>query len=577
MNLYGDGWAPAVLMAVLEQAKEGVLLTDETGLVRFLNLSAEHLCHRHRADLLGQPVISIWKDSGDARADAVAEYLAGRGMEIPDRLQLRDAEGRHSVELSHSRIAAAGTTWHLFLLRDVTDAWRRERCRNQLIAATDAARQAVIAVDAGGGIVHASPLVQTWLGYSQDELAGMNWRRLLAPGRDNRGAWRRLSMARDDTESRYEELRVRHRHGGSFWLSGKASRVREEDGGQGDHVALLVRRPDGGRLRALQVEVLERSICRHSLDEILNLICWRIDGLIADVATGVVLIDDAGRMKTVIGPGLPAAYKQVMQGVSIRSPNAGAGLAAYRAQSQWTVDIRHAPEWANRNESLAASGLDSCWSLPVRLGDGRIVGVLCLHSPHLPLPTVWHRHVAEMGTEMCALAVERDCLRRETPQALRTRQAQTAVWWQIDRVIAQAAIDSAPLAFILANMDRFWQVNERLGRPAGDRLLEVVAERFHEQVRTLDLVSHLGADEFVVVVPDCDAVRARALVMRLVGALEKPIRFEGRMLQLSASFGISLYPQDGRDGEMLHQQATAAMGRVKLAGGDGYRFYSLLS
>ena len=116
----------------------------------------------------------------------------------------------------------------------------------------------------------------------------------------------------------------------------------------------------------------------------------------------------------------------------------------------------------------------------------------------------------------------------------------------------------------LLDLDRFKEVNDTLGHPTGDRLLQLVAHRLTHSVRPGDLVARLGGDEFAVLLPTVrDAAAAREVAARLRAALSEPVRLDGMSFDLEASVGIALFPDHAPDFELLMQRADVAMYNAK--------------
>ncbi|KAB2342401.1 putative bifunctional diguanylate cyclase/phosphodiesterase [Actinomadura rudentiformis] len=116
----------------------------------------------------------------------------------------------------------------------------------------------------------------------------------------------------------------------------------------------------------------------------------------------------------------------------------------------------------------------------------------------------------------------------------------------------------------LLDLDRFKEVNDTLGHPTGDRLLQLVAHRLTHSVRPGDLVARLGGDEFAVLLPTVrDAAAAREVAARLRAALSEPVRLDGLSFDLEASVGIALFPDHAPDFELLLQRADVAMYNAK--------------
>ncbi|MGH3272943.1 MAG: putative bifunctional diguanylate cyclase/phosphodiesterase [Streptosporangiaceae bacterium] len=130
--------------------------------------------------------------------------------------------------------------------------------------------------------------------------------------------------------------------------------------------------------------------------------------------------------------------------------------------------------------------------------------------------------------------------------------------------LAQAARTQAAVGFLLLDLDRFKEVNDTLGHPVGDRLLQFVAHRLTHSVRPGDMVARLGGDEFAVLLPSVkEAAAAREVAARLRAALAEPIRIDGMSFDIEASVGIALYPEDATGFELLLQHADVAMDLAK--------------
>jgi diguanylate cyclase (GGDEF)-like protein/PAS domain S-box-containing protein len=146
---------------------------------------------------------------------------------------------------------------------------------------------------------------------------------------------------------------------------------------------------------------------------------------------------------------------------------------------------------------------------------------------------------------------------------------------RMEIAIANAARHSNKLALLFVDLDRFKLVNDSLGHGIGDKLLKAVAERMQDGVRHTDTVSRLGGDEFVVLLSQVKATEDAARVARkLIAALSKPYMIEEHELRLSASVGISIYPDNGSEAGVLLRNADASMYSAKEAGRSQYQFYS---
>lgn len=145
---------------------------------------------------------------------------------------------------------------------------------------------------------------------------------------------------------------------------------------------------------------------------------------------------------------------------------------------------------------------------------------------------------------------------------------------RIKGAISRARQANSLFAILFVDLDRFKTINDSLGHAAGDRVLRTVAERFANAIRPTDVIARLGGDEFAVLIEEVKSPRATTVVAhKLTGALLDPIPEDDLNLNISASIGISLYPNDGSDPDTLLSNADAAMHEAK-ASHESYRFFS---
>lgn len=141
--------------------------------------------------------------------------------------------------------------------------------------------------------------------------------------------------------------------------------------------------------------------------------------------------------------------------------------------------------------------------------------------------------------------------------------------------LAQAKKAGHGLAMLFLDLDRFKLINDSRGHSVGDALLEAVALRLQATVRDSDTVARFGGDEFVIMLPAlAQSVDAANVAQKVVAAFTKPFAAGGQELHVTASVGLSIYPEDGEDSETLLKQADTAMYRAKERGGNRVQFYA---
>ena len=145
----------------------------------------------------------------------------------------------------------------------------------------------------------------------------------------------------------------------------------------------------------------------------------------------------------------------------------------------------------------------------------------------------------------------------------------------LERTLSRAGRQRTRSALVFLDLDGFKAVNDGLGHAAGDTVLQTMAERLRAGTRSSDLVARIGGDEFTVLLQNLARADDAALVARgLLDRLAKTCRTDNHDVTLSASAGISVYPEDGTDADTLLRNADLAMYRAKQEGKNTYRFFT---
>lgn len=140
---------------------------------------------------------------------------------------------------------------------------------------------------------------------------------------------------------------------------------------------------------------------------------------------------------------------------------------------------------------------------------------------------------------------------------------------------AQAKRDGRRIAVMFLDLDRFKVINDTLGHAVGDKLLVQVAQRLKACLRSSDTLARLGGDEFAVLLPQArEGTGAADVAMKITAAIAEPIPVDGYSLHVTASIGISLFPEDGSRAETIVKNADTAMYRSKDRGGNQFTFFS---
>jgi diguanylate cyclase (GGDEF)-like protein len=140
--------------------------------------------------------------------------------------------------------------------------------------------------------------------------------------------------------------------------------------------------------------------------------------------------------------------------------------------------------------------------------------------------------------------------------------------------LAAAERHGRVLALLFVDLDGFKDVNDTFGHAGGDTVLAEVARRLQATLRVGDTLARLHGDEFVVLLPEVSNPRdAGRLASDLLTEIAKPMELEGRELRVSASIGVSVYPDDAREASHLLRAADVAMYRAKVAGKNAVNYF----
>ncbi len=141
--------------------------------------------------------------------------------------------------------------------------------------------------------------------------------------------------------------------------------------------------------------------------------------------------------------------------------------------------------------------------------------------------------------------------------------------------LAVSKREQKDLGLILLDLDGFKEVNDSLGHPAGDQLLIQVAQRLQDSIRESDTVARLGGDEFVVILTNIKQENNLALLaQKILATLSAPYTLGDEQVEIAASLGITIYPEDGTKSTLLLKNADTAMYHAKAAGKGQIKFYT---
>ena len=309
------------------------------------------------------------------------------------------------------------------------------------------------------------------------------------------------------------------------------------------------------------------------LRDVLVEVCRIIERYDPSFIPSVLLRDSiSNTLHSGIGPSLPKAYLDSVDGAPI-GPNIGTcGPAAWYGELAVSADLSKDPKWAPIRAMAEMAGVAHCWSMPIKDPAGEVLGTLALYGrrPRLPLPEHvallrdWARVASTALERTRSIARLKHDARHDSLTSLPNR---AAIFERLDSAI-QKVRPEMPLAVYFVDLDGLKALNDTLGHDVADEMIREVAQRLLNTVRENDFVGRFGGDEFIVASEDVgDAMHAGQLGERLLAAIAQPLPGLGARV-ITASIGIALIRTSGIEAREAIRRSDTAMYEAKRTGRD---------
>ena len=302
--------------------------------------------------------------------------------------------------------------------------------------------------------------------------------------------------------------------------------------------------------------------------------------LTADMTARIRLDEDLRRFRTAMDATADAIFLIDRSGMAFVDVNATAcRMLGYEREDFLALGQRHAGGAARErlhelyDKLLAGDQSGAMAELLVQRKDGSQVAVEV------------QRRTLRSGASWILVAVARDITERKEAEQRLMKLAhfdtltglpnRSQFYSSLTRALEQAAEHRWSVGVLFLDVDRFKNINDTLGHPCGDELLRQFATRLVDSLRVRDTIGRFGGDEFaaILMLPE-GPQSALAVVDKIREALRRPFDLSGHEVTVTASIGITVYPDDGLDADTLIKYADTAMYRAKEAGRDAFRFFT---
>jgi len=320
--------------------------------------------------------------------------------------------------------------------------------------------------------------------------------------------------------------------------------------------------------------VLEMIAGRKPLSEIFDHIVNMVERQFSDVSGCLMVLRD-GRLHVAAAPNLPADFTRAIDGIRASRALGTSAVAAHLRRPVYSHDVTNGDfgEIARRHD------LASCSSLPIATGSGRLLGTLDLYQKRPSRPSASQIKFLQATLRSAAIAIEHrqmtDALEHQAyHDSLTGLPNRTLFRQRLQKSIAEAIASQKSVSLLYIDLDQFKLINDTMGHYFGDQMLRMVAGRLGESIREQDMLARISGDEFVVIAPNLDGTEAaRDLCENVLRNLREPFLMKGQEIFVTASIGISRFPEDATDPESLLQRADGAMYRAKHGGKNRFVWY----
>ncbi len=583
----------SLLRATLESTADGVLVVDNLGKISTYNQQFAEMWR------LPPQVLSSGKDEDalnfvldqlrdpDQFREKVSALYTYTDRESFDTIEFKD--GRIFERYSRPQLVEGQTIGRVWSFRDVTEHRRAEEQlreseeRFRLIA--ENVGDLVAMVDTEGRRIYNSPSYRTVFKDDEIQPDSDSFKEIHPDDRE-----RVKAIFHETVETgvgRRTEFRFVLKDGGIRYIESEGRVIRDAAGKVSKVV--VVSRDISERKRAEQRERMEHAVTRvlaesetlaEAIPKILQTICetlnwdcgarWSMDERKKAVACVEAWSIPEKAFTDFIAEVREMTFQPTHRGLVRQVWMSGT--------PHWIPDVSR-DEGFQRAQLAAKAGLHGAFAFPVLAGNVTLA-VLEFFSREIrnPDPSLLQmvRVIgSQIGQFMARKQAEENLLYVATHDTLTGLPNRYMFNQRFAHALNNAQRYRKTMALLFLDLDRFKFINDTLGHPFGDRLLQEAAARLRMCLRESDTIARFGGDEFVALIEDFNEPGdVISVAQKILHALRWPFMLQGETCHLTASIGISLYPNDGADLASLLKNADIATYRAKEQGKNNYLFYS---
>ncbi|REG78462.1 EAL domain-containing protein [Marinomonas pollencensis] len=572
-----------LFVQTLEQAMDGVVVIDSRNNIILYNKAAENLWGFSHDEVMGKNVKILVPDNikpnHDKYVNANRETGVNKIVGMSRDIEIVRKDG--SIKwgsFSISKVEVDGKILYTAFVKDVTEMVVQRKRIEMLSLVTDKTDNAIFITDSQWNVVYINKGFSNILGYQEADILGRSPISVISPvAYGNKVAAIRASLQKGEAVKL--EAPALTKDGREVWCSVMANPV-FNDAGELTNIVTVMSEITATKLHeVLHANILGAIAKDKPLEVIMEVACREISRVDNSIIPAILRVDEEQRLQLLAAPALPLDYRKTLSGIRIGEGAASSGTAAYRQQAVLAADIASDPLWADYKDRILPLGIKSCWSSPIKSKGGEAIGVIAFYRKEHQEPSEIDQLLISVLSPLCGLAIEREKQRQDIRHlayydSLTKLPNRSLLHAEAEHALRAVEAAQQTLAVLFLDMDRFKQINDSAGHPAGDLFLQKVAARISQKCADSDIAGRLSGDEFVVITKYKTQAKLNNYIEELKQCIAEPVQLPGLKVSPSVSIGVSTYPDDGRDIGTLIHRADMAMYQAKTSGKGRFAFFS---